>query len=161
MKAFTPGAECRFSLITDTGLTVSGSSKSFGIRPLFQNVFFAVNRDSRLGIVGPNGCDKPTHLRILAGLEQPDSGSVALSKGTRVGYLAQGELDLSNRTIASQVRSGIPGLGPARFEVDAAAARMAVSDIAGEAAAAEEVCRTDLVARAEGSRAHRGELRFC
>ena len=118
-------------------LTVSGLSKSFGIRPLFQNVSFAVNRDSRLGIVGPNGCGKSTLLRILAGLEQPDSGSVAMSKGTRVGYLAQGELDLSERTVASQVRSGIPGLGPARLEVDAAAARMAVSDIAGEAAAKE------------------------
>ncbi|MCH7735749.1 MAG: ABC-F family ATP-binding cassette domain-containing protein, partial [Chloroflexi bacterium] len=94
-------------MITDTGLTVSGSSKSFGIRPLIQNVSFAVNRDSRLGIVGPNGCGKSTLLRILAGLEQPDSGSVALSKGTRVGYLAQGELDLSDRTVASKVRSGI------------------------------------------------------
>ncbi len=119
-------------------LTVSGLSKSFGIRPLFQNVSFAANRDSRLGIVGPNGCGKSTLLRILAGLEQPDSGSVALSRGARVGYLAQGELDLFGRTVASQVRSGIPGLEPARALVDLAgadhaAARMTALEAVDEA----------------------------
>ena len=119
-------------MLTHTGLTVSGVSKSFGIRPLFHNVSFAVNRDSRFGIIGPNGCGKSTLLRILAGLELPDSGSVALSKGTRVGYLKQGEIDLSDRTMASEVRSGIAGLDRARSDLDLSAARLASSE-SGEA----------------------------
>ncbi len=114
-------------------LTVSGLSKSFGIRLLFQNVSFAVDRESRLGVVGPNGCGKSTLLRILAGLEQPDTGSIALSNGSRVGYLAQGELDLSDRTVASQVRSGIAGLEPARVLVELAAAQLVASETGDDA----------------------------
>ncbi len=70
-------------------LTVEGLSKSFGDDTIFQDVGFEVNRGDKIALLGPNGCGKTTLLSILAGIEEPDSGSVNLSPGTKLGYFAQ------------------------------------------------------------------------
>jgi ATPase subunit of ABC transporter with duplicated ATPase domains len=75
-------------------LSLSGVSKSFGAQLVFDNVSLAVGPRSRIGLVGPNGAGKTTLLRLLAGLEEPDGGSVARSPDELlVGYLEQ-ERDL-------------------------------------------------------------------
>jgi len=71
-------------------LTAHQLSKSYSIEPLFENVTFSLNAGERVGLIGPNGCGKTTLLRILAGEEEPDRGSVAIAGRLRVGYLAQG-----------------------------------------------------------------------
>ena len=71
--------------------TVHQVSKSFGIAPVLENVSFSLNGGERLGLVGVNGCGKTTLLRVMAGQEKADSGSVQRTPvDLRVGYLPQG-----------------------------------------------------------------------
>jgi ATP-binding cassette subfamily F protein uup len=71
-------------------------SKSYGVRPLLDEVSLGVGDGQRIGIVGRNGDGKTTLLRILAGLEEPDGGRVSQTRTLRLGYLTQGdELDAS------------------------------------------------------------------
>jgi len=72
-------------------LTANRLSKSFGVEMILDAVTFSLNPGERIGLVGPNGCGKTTLLRILAGLDRPDSGSVHLTPSDlRMGYLPQG-----------------------------------------------------------------------
>src|SRR3954470_15577824 len=63
--------------------------KSFGETVVLDGLSLAVTPSSRIGVVGPNGIGKSTLLRVLAGLEEPDSGTVGREPGLRVAYLAQ------------------------------------------------------------------------
>ncbi|HPH97783.1 MAG TPA: ABC-F family ATP-binding cassette domain-containing protein [Anaerolineaceae bacterium] len=72
-------------------LTIHQLSKSFGLEPLFKSISFSLNAGEKAGLVGPNGCGKTTLLRIIAGQERADSGSVTLdAPGITLGYLPQG-----------------------------------------------------------------------
>src|SRR5712692_6386694 len=64
-------------------------SKSYGAERIFDSVSFQINENDRIGLVGPNGAGKSTLLNILARREEPDGGSVALTRNTRIGYLPQ------------------------------------------------------------------------
>lgn len=70
-------------------LAVSGVTKAFGGDVVLEDASFSLSPGERAALVGPNGCGKTTLLRIVAGLEQADSGSVSLAPGSRVGYLGQ------------------------------------------------------------------------
>ena len=64
-------------------------SKSYGAERIFDSVSFQINENDHIGLVGPNGAGKSTLLNILARREEPDQGSIALSRNTRIGYLPQ------------------------------------------------------------------------
>lgn len=68
---------------------VNKLAKNFGYGSLFEDVSFSLNEEESLAIVGPNGCGKSTILKIIAGLESTDKGSVNLKKGSKVAYLDQ------------------------------------------------------------------------
>ncbi len=70
-------------------LSAEALTKSFTSRPLFEGLSFTVSEGDHVGLVGPNGSGKSTLLKILAGAEDPDSGSVVMRKGLRVGYVPQ------------------------------------------------------------------------
>ncbi len=70
-------------------LKVVNLSKSYGSHVLFDEVNFNINRGERVGLVGRNGHGKTTLLRLITGEETPDSGSLSIPKGYRVGHLAQ------------------------------------------------------------------------
>ncbi len=80
-------------------LTVSGIGKSYGGRTLFADAALQVNRGDRIGLVGPNGAGKTTLFRLILGEEQPDSGSVALQRGTSVGFLPQENAPAGDETV--------------------------------------------------------------
>lgn len=61
----------------------------FGATPLFQDVSYVINDKDRIALVGKNGAGKSTMLKIIAGLQQPTSGTVAVSSGSTIGYLPQ------------------------------------------------------------------------
>jgi ATP-binding cassette subfamily F protein 3 len=72
-------------------LTAHHLAKTYGIHPILRGISFSISARERIGLIGPNGCGKTTLMRILAGIEQPDAGTVALTRpGIRIGYLAQG-----------------------------------------------------------------------
>jgi ATP-binding cassette subfamily F protein uup len=70
-------------------INAQGLSKRYGISPLFQNISFTVSEGDRIGLIGPNGSGKSTLLEILHGKVQPDSGNVAVRKGTRLSCVSQ------------------------------------------------------------------------
>src|SRR5580704_17313635 len=70
-------------------INVSAISKTFGIAPLFENITLNIGEGDRLGLIGPNGAGKSTLLEILTGRREPDTGDVALRKGTRLAYVTQ------------------------------------------------------------------------
>jgi len=70
-------------------ISAQGLSKRFGVSPLFENVSFIVSEGARVGIIGPNGSGKSTLLDILSGRTSPDTGDVAIRKGTRLSLVRQ------------------------------------------------------------------------
>lgn len=70
-------------------ISIHSISKIFGARPLFDGLSFTISEGDRIGLLGPNGAGKSTLVRILAGLMQPDSGTVAFRKGLRLAYVEQ------------------------------------------------------------------------
>jgi len=72
-------------------LSIHNLHKSYGIQPILQNINFNISAGERIGLIGPNGSGKTTLMRVLVGIENPDSGIVSSTRpNLRIGYLAQG-----------------------------------------------------------------------
>jgi ATPase subunit of ABC transporter with duplicated ATPase domains len=88
-------------------LAVSNISKSFGIKQILTQVSFTLKQGERAGLVGPNGCGKTTLLRILTGIDPPDSGTVHFTPSSlKVGYLPQGLVFKDEDTLSSFLTEG-------------------------------------------------------
>lgn len=83
-------------------LKISGLSKSFGIKTVFENVSFEVRSGERIGLVGANGAGKTTLLKCIMGAEEADKGSVKASDGAIIGYLRQ-DFNYSSHTIREEM----------------------------------------------------------
>ncbi len=94
-----------------TPLTGKDLSKSYGSLEVFTGVDLAIDRGSRVVILGLNGAGKTTMLRLLAGVEQPDTGEVVPGHGLKLGYYAQEHdmLDMSV-TVVENLRHSAPDL---------------------------------------------------
>ncbi|GAC1331931.1 MAG: ABC-F family ATP-binding cassette domain-containing protein [Mycobacteriales bacterium] len=93
-----------------TPLSATGLSKSFGSLEVFTDVDLAVDRGSKVVILGLNGAGKTTLLRLLAGIEDPDTGTVDAGHGLRLGYYAQEHETLdTSRTVLENMASAAPG----------------------------------------------------
>ena len=99
-----------------TPLTASGLSKSYGSLEVFTDVDLAIDRGSRVVVLGLNGAGKTTLLRLLSGVEEADTGEVEPGHGLRLGYYAQEHETLdTSRSVLENLRSAAPDLP----EVDA------------------------------------------
>lgn len=83
-------------------LKISGLSKSFGIKTVFENVSFEVRSGERISLVGANGAGKTTLLKCIMGAEEPDKGSVKASDGAIIGYLRQ-DFNYTSHTIREEM----------------------------------------------------------
>ncbi len=70
-------------------ISAQGLSKRYGAAPLFRDISFTISEGERIGVIGPNGSGKSTLLEMLHGRVKPDSGDVAIRKGTRVSCVLQ------------------------------------------------------------------------
>jgi ATPase subunit of ABC transporter with duplicated ATPase domains len=80
-----------------TPLIAEGLSKSYGSLEIFTDVDLAIDRGSRVVILGLNGAGKTTLLRLLGGMEKPDTGTIVAGHGLRLGYYAQEHETLDTR----------------------------------------------------------------
>jgi ATP-binding cassette, subfamily F, member 3 len=103
--------------------------KGFGSRVVLDGLDFAVGERARIGIVGANGAGKSTLLRLLAGLEEPDDGTVARRRGAHVSYLPQHPLG-DERTALETVRAARPDLDELERELHRTAEQLAAPELA-------------------------------
>lgn len=92
-----------------TPLTAEGLSKSYGSLEIFADVDLAIDKGSRVVVLGLNGAGKTTLLRLLSGIEAPDTGAVQPGHGLKLGYYAQEHETLDpDRTVLENMRSAAP-----------------------------------------------------
>ncbi len=87
-------------------LNLERVSKAYGVRPLLSDVSLGVSAGQRVGVVGRNGDGKTTLLRVMTGLEQPDSGRVSRVRGLLVGHLHQDDRLSDTHTVREAVLGG-------------------------------------------------------
>jgi ATP-binding cassette subfamily F protein 3 len=83
-------------------IQLAGAGKRFGHKLLFENTDWLITPRDRVGLVGANGTGKSTLMKVLAGLDTLDYGSLTVAKGTTAGYLPQDGLSLSGRTVFAE-----------------------------------------------------------
>jgi ATP-binding cassette, subfamily F, member 3 len=98
-------------------ISLNNIGLSFGARTLFDNVSFRIAGKDRIAFVGSNGAGKTTLLKIIAGLQQQDSGVVAVSKHTTVGYLPQEVTLFEGKTLYDEVYSAADDLNKIQDEL--------------------------------------------
>src|SRR6478735_6277110 len=106
-------------------LSVSNLSVRLPGRTLLDNISFVINTGERVGLIGPNGAGKSTLLATIAGLRQPDAGSISLQSGASIGYLRQGVADLAGGALRDLLDSEMGGLLSAEADLDTAIATLA------------------------------------
>jgi ATP-binding cassette subfamily F protein 3 len=113
-------------------IQLADAGKRFGGRILFEGVNWTIGPQDRLGLVGANGTGKTTLLKILAGMESPDSGSVSRARGVTAGYLPQEGLSLHGCTVFAECMSVFSDLQSMETEMEQLTRRMADLDPHGE-----------------------------
>jgi ATP-binding cassette, subfamily F, member 3 len=109
-------------------LQLSAAGKRFGPRVLFENADWLITPEERTALVGANGTGKSTLLKILAGSESLDYGSLQRTRGMSVGYLPQEGLVLSGRSVFDECLSVFAELRAMEKEIETLSARLAELD---------------------------------
>ena len=88
-------------------LTADKINKRYTEKILLNDIVLGINDGDRIGLIGVNGTGKSTLLKIIAGLETADSGTITKAAGVRVGYLPQNPIFEENLTVLQQAMKGI------------------------------------------------------
>ncbi len=109
-------------------IQLSAAGKRFGPKILFEDLNWLITPKERVGIVGANGTGKSTLLKVLAGIEGLDYGSVNVMKGIRAGYLPQDGITLSGRTVFDECLNVFAEIHALEAEQQSLAHRMSELD---------------------------------
>jgi ATP-binding cassette, subfamily F, member 3 len=109
-------------------IQLASAGKQFGAKSLFANLDWLVTPNDRVGLVGANGTGKSTLLKILAGLETLDDGSITFTRGIATGYLPQDGLSLVGRSVFDECLTVFADLHEAEREMETLTRRMAELD---------------------------------
>src|SRR5271157_5270995 len=127
-------------------IQLNGAGKRYGPKILFEGVDWLVTPKERTGLVGANGTGKSSLLKVLAGIEGLDSGTISVQRGVSIGYLPQEGLSLSGRSVFAECMTVFHELRALEEEQEQLAARMGELDPAGS----EYAAVADRFHRAEG-----------
>jgi ATP-binding cassette subfamily F protein uup len=130
-------------------LTAQDLHKSYGTRQILSGVSVAIRTGERVGLVGLNGSGKSTLARILAGIEQPDSGTIARRRGAEIAVLEQDPPFIEDQTARDVVLSGLRAWSEAKARYDAAGQELSR---AGEGAASAAALEAQAEAAADVER---------
>ncbi len=101
----------------DVVIEADNISKAFGDRLLINNLSFKLPPGGIVGIIGPNGAGKTTLFRMMAGLEQPDSGALTLGKTVELAYVDQLRDDMdANKTVFEEISDGLDMITVGKYE---------------------------------------------
>lgn len=129
-------------------LSCNQLSRGFDAEPLFEELGFELFSGQRVGLVGPNGVGKTTLMRILAGLDRPDTGEVRFHAGARVALLRQQPDFAAGRTLFDEARAALQQLVAAHDDLVATADALAhATDEAERKALAERYDRLNEMLR--------------
>src|SRR5712692_9460244 len=109
-------------------IQLNSAGKRYGHKLLFEATDLLITPRDRVGLVGANGTGKSTLLKILAGAETRDYGSVSVAKGISAGYLPQDGLTLSGRTVFAECMSVFSRLSNMEKELEQLTSSMADLD---------------------------------
>jgi ATP-binding cassette subfamily F protein 3 len=109
-------------------IQLSGAGKRFGHKLLFENADWLITPHDRIGLVGGNGTGKSTLMKVLAGMDTFDYGSLIIAKGTSAGYLPQDGLTLSGRSVFAECMSVFDDLRAMETELESLTHSMAELD---------------------------------
>src|SRR6266852_6315026 len=109
-------------------IQLSAAGKRFGPKVLFQDLNWLITPRDRVGLVGANGTGKTTLLKILAGAEGLDYGTLTRQRGTNTGYLPQDGLSLSGRTVFAECLLVFSEVHQMQCEMEELAHRMSEVD---------------------------------
>ena len=102
----------------DLVIEATNLCKSFGDKVLLDNFSFNLPRGGIVGVIGPNGAGKTTLFRMLAGVDQPDSGNVRFGESVQLAYVDQARNDLDdNKTVWEQISDGSEVITVGNFEM--------------------------------------------
>ncbi len=106
-------------------ISVNNLSVEFSARSLFDNINYVINDKDKIALVGKNGAGKSTMLKIIAGLQQPTRGNVAVPQGVTVGYLPQHMITTDGLTVTEEVRKAFSHIDEMQRRYDAMGAELA------------------------------------
>ena len=109
-------------------IQLSSAGKRYGHKLLFEGADWLITPRERVGLVGANGTGKSTLMKILAGLETLDYGSLSTAKGISAGYLPQDGLSLSGRTVFDECMTVFSALQGLEKEMEELTRRMSELD---------------------------------
>ncbi len=126
-------------------LQLSAAGKHFGPRVLFENADWLITPNERTALVGANGTGKSTLLKVLAGVESLDDGSLQRTRGMTIGYLPQEGLALKGRSVFAECLSVFAELRSMEQELETLSTKLAEFDPASAeyAAAADRFSHLD------------------
>ncbi|MDD6890779.1 MAG: ABC-F family ATP-binding cassette domain-containing protein [Bacteroidales bacterium] len=99
-------------------ISIEGLKVEFGVTPLFEDVSFVINKKDRIALVGKNGAGKSTLLKILAGLQRPTEGVVAVQRGVTIGYLPQVMVLSDTRTVIEETEMAFDHIAEMQARID-------------------------------------------